>query len=239
MRASGVVTAIGRGGTVDVFAQGGILPGLEYPGWYAPALGDSVIVDWLNQQPYVSQAFTGTGVFAASSYTSGQSYSSPHTGRSTALPAINKGGAIPFLAARSAVWTSMGVEVTGAAGAGGLCRLGVYVDNGAGYPGALLATPGVVPTTAGGSQTVSFPSRLTLAPGLYWLGFQIEVSSSTLRSVTGSVAGLLGLRSAPGASVWDGFYGDGSGWSAGSMPGTFPTGVPQVSNLPLVLLTAA
>jgi hypothetical protein len=235
-RTSGTVTAIGSG-TVDVAALGGVLLGLQYPAWYQPTLFDAVIVDWLNQQPYVSEVFAGTLVSAVSSYATGLSYSSPHTARGTAAPPVNTGGAIPFLAARPAFWSAMAIEVTGAAGAGGLCRLGIYADNGAGYPGILVASPGAVPTTAAGVQSVSFSSPLMLTTGMYWLAFQIETAAATLRSVTNSIAGFAGLASAPGAAVFDGLYGT-SGWTPGALPTVFPVSQGQVSNLPLLFLTA-
>jgi hypothetical protein len=134
-RTSGTVVAIGSG-TVDVEALGGVLPGLRYPAWYRPALFDSVIVDWLNQQPYVAEVFAGTLVSAVSSYATGLSYSSPHTARGTAAPSIKRR-----------------------------------------------------------------------------------------------------LASAPGAAVFDGLYGT-SGWTPGALPSVFPVSQGQVSNLPLLFLTA-
>lgn len=236
-KATGKVAAVNRGAsTVDVFALGGVIPGLPYPAWYAPSVGDQVILDWVGSQAYVASVSSGLSALSPGVYVSGASYSSPHTSRSTAAPSINTGGAIPFWCGQARQWSSMGIEVTTAATAGGLCRLGVYADGG-GYPGNLLATPGSVPTTATGTQTVSFPSPFTLTPGIYWLGFQIEVAAATLRSVNGSVASLLGLQSPAGGSVMDGLYGT-TGWVAGAMPAPFPAGLSQTPNLPLVFITA-
>lgn len=43
--------------TVDVLLLGALVPGLRYPAWYTPQVGDLVVVDWLGSQAYVSVAF--------------------------------------------------------------------------------------------------------------------------------------------------------------------------------------
>lgn len=43
--------------TVDVLLLGAITPGLRYPVWYTPKVGDDVVVDWLGSSPYVATAF--------------------------------------------------------------------------------------------------------------------------------------------------------------------------------------
>lgn len=244
-RASGVVTAVNVRGTgyptVDVKALGGTLPGLRYPGWWAPRVGDSVIVDSVGdvtEQFYVAEAFAGLDAAgsAVTSYQAGATYSSPHTGRSTAAPRLASGGAIPFPLTRSRLWSAMSVEVTTAAAAGGAVRLGVYGNSG-GYPAALIRSPGAVPTTSTGVQTASFSSTFRLDPGLYWLGFLVEGAASTLRSAIGTVSGLAGMPAIPGGDVADGFYGQGLG--SGSMPDPFPSGLTAQPSMPLVMLTAA
>lgn len=240
-RASGVVTAVNARGTgvptVDVAALGGTLPGLRYPGWWSPRVGDAVVVDQLGQQFYVAEAFAGIdqATLAVTAYQTGTAYSSPHTGRSTAAPAVGSAGAIPFLCARSRMWSAMSVEVTGAAGAGGAVRLGVYSTVG-GYPAALIGSPGAVPTTSTGLQSVSFNTTFRLEIGLHWLAFLIEGAVPTLRSVIGTVSGLGAMPALPGGSVTDGFYVQGV--ATGSMPATFPTGLTAQSSMPLVTITA-
>lgn len=235
-RTSATVAAV-NGTSVDVTALGGTMLGLPFPAWYAPQVGDAVVVDWLGSQPYVAECFAGRGQFAFGSYGSGSTYSSPHTGRSTCFPSVVSAGAVPFIAAQTASWAAMGTEVTSAAPAGGLLRVGVYADTGNGYPGALLASPGAMATTGVGVPMVSFAAPLTLQAGLYWLAFQIEGAQATLRSVTNSVSGFAGLPSPSGLATWDGFY-SATGWSAGSLPNPFPAGVPGGSNLAFLFLTA-
>lgn len=45
------------GPTVDAELLGTVVPGLRYPVWYTPRLGDLVVVDWVGSQPFVSTAF--------------------------------------------------------------------------------------------------------------------------------------------------------------------------------------
>lgn len=235
-KSSGRVSAVGSG-TVDVVALGRTFTGLSYPAWYAPSVGDAVIIDWLGARPYVENVFAGDVADSPSSYLSGWSYSSPHTNRSTCNPSVGSGGAIPFLVGRSATFTAMWVEVTAAAPAGGLLRLGVHADTGVGYPGSMIASPGAVATTSTGQRAVSFAAPLDLPPGLVWLSFLVEGQQSTLRSVINSVAGLYGLSTGLGPAVLDGFYGS-PGWTPGVMPDPFPPGLPQVPNLALIALVA-
>lgn len=61
-KASGVVEAVHPAtslspATVDVQLLGSLIPGLRYPQWYTPSVGDLVVVDWIGSQPYVSVAF--------------------------------------------------------------------------------------------------------------------------------------------------------------------------------------
>lgn len=51
-RASGYVLAV-NGALVDVLALGATVPGLPFPPWYKPQVGDTVIVSWVGSQPYV------------------------------------------------------------------------------------------------------------------------------------------------------------------------------------------
>lgn len=45
------------GPTVDASLLGTVVPGLRYPVWYTPRVGDLVVVDWIGSQPFVSTAF--------------------------------------------------------------------------------------------------------------------------------------------------------------------------------------
>lgn len=238
--AQGTVTAVHAGATptVDVTSLGTTLPGLRYPAWYAPSVGDQVLVDWFGQQPYVAEAFAGTGAFtpagAVQPFLPGAYYSSPGTGNGTCNPAVGSCAATPLPVSRTTTFDQLGIEVTQASAAGAV-RLGLYADTGYGAAGALLADAGVVPSTGIGLATVAV--ALTLTPGLYWLAAQVEGAQAILRSVVNSVSGLYGLQAATGGVQLDGYLA--AGLPTGALPGPYPANVPQTSNLAKVLIRAS
>jgi len=243
-RASGVVTAVNAPGTgvptVTVSALGGSLPNLRYPAWWAPQVGDRVLIDSIGQQFYVAEIFAGTGAYtpagAVQPFLPGAYYSSPATGNSTAGPAPNTCSVIPFPVSRQSTFDLLGVEVTQVAAAGGAVRLGVYRDTGYGAAGQRVLDAGAVPTTGLGLLTVGV--ALTLTPGLYWLAAQVEVTQAFLRSVTASVGGLYGLQATTGGVQLDGYYAT-SGITPGALPDPFPSSVGQAANLAKVLIRAS
>lgn len=46
------------GATVNLKIGDGHVPSVAYPSWYAPQVGDTVVVDWLADQPFVETCFT-------------------------------------------------------------------------------------------------------------------------------------------------------------------------------------
>jgi hypothetical protein len=236
-RASGTVKAINpTAGTVDVTMNGGVSTGLQYPAWYVPVVGDQVVVDWLGSQPYVAEAFTGSILGAGSVFRPGGYYGSPGTGTATCSPGVGSCTAVPFGVGKPTRFDQLGIEVTTAAAAGGVIRLGIYADNGQGFPGLLLLDAGLVPSTAAGLVTVTIYQLLP--PGLYWLAAQPEVAAGVLRSVTGTPPGMWGMPATSGGAVFDGFIA--TGIPAGALPGWFP--VPSTlpySNVAKVFIHAA
>lgn len=73
--------------------------------------------------------------------------------------------AIPFYVPTTTTYVSIGVG--GAIGAAVTLRLGIYSDNGAGVPGALVGDYGRVSGAAVGFHAISISQTLT--PGWYWL----------------------------------------------------------------------
>jgi hypothetical protein len=236
-RSSATVQAINpTAGTVDVAMNGGTATGLQYPAWYVPVIGDSVIVDWLGSQPYVAEAFNGAILGAGSVFRSGAYYGSPGTGSATCAPGVGSCTAVPFGVGKPTWFDQLGIEVTTAAATGGVIRLGIYADTGQGFPGLLWLDAGLVPSTAAGFVTVTI---LQLLPaGLYWLAAQPEVASGALRSVTNTPPGMWGMPATAGGGVFDGFIA--TGVPAGALPAWFP--VPSTlpySNVAKVFIHAA
>lgn len=86
----------------------------------------------------------------------------------------------PFLVVARRAFDRIGVNITVAAGASGVLRMGIYADGG-GVPGALIVDAGTVSATATG--TVEITIAQTLDPGLYWLAL-VEQGSATGGTVT-------------------------------------------------------
>jgi len=90
------------------------------------------------------------------------------SGASTAAPVDSTVHATPFLVSKATTFAAIAVNTTIAGAAGSLYRLGIYADNGSGYPGAKVLDAGTVATdTAAGFKQIAISQALD--PGLYWL----------------------------------------------------------------------
>lgn len=122
---------------------------------------------------------------------------------------------------------------------GGAAHLGIYADNGAGYPGALVydATVTGLTTTAVATNTPAANS-VVLNPGVYWLA-SIFTATSTFPSVigatavyTGELSNSIGYDTAAHALATSGQAATGIQVAAtyGALPATFPTGATVTLN---------
>lgn len=115
-------------------------------------------------------------------------------------------------------------------------RIGIYTSNN-GYPNALIAGSdslfdGAITTV----QVATFPTAITLAPGLYWIAV-IANGAPTLRAVpVGAVPNVLGLNPAMGTNSQ--YTGRTVNLTFQSLPLTHPGGATLLANLqpPLVLM---
>lgn len=79
---------------------------------------------------------------------------------------------IPVVFQRAVSIDKLGVTVaTGAAS--NVIRMGIYADNGIGYPGALIVDGGTLDASTAGAKAVSF-TKITLPPGTYWLAYALQ-----------------------------------------------------------------
>ena len=124
-------------------------------------------------------------------------------------------------------------EVT--VGTTGKIRLGIWADDGTGYPSTLILD--------GGEQTISAPGMIgtstsisaTLNPGLYWVGYVTDTGNTMRLGNTASYPPAVGVPSA-GAS---GFVH--INWSVaftyGALPNPFPAGgSATVLNQPIIFI---
>jgi hypothetical protein len=139
--------------------------------------------------------------------------------------------ATPIFIAITHTFDQIAVNVS-TAGAGAI-RLGIYNDNGSGYPSTLLAAYGTVSVGVAAQVAITISQQLT--PGQYWLAALSETTTDPV--VTAANGMVIGVPYFP-VGVTKGFQA--TGVAAGALPATFPTGLAATTS-PLwrVLLRAA
>lgn len=136
---------------------------------------------------------------------------------------------------------------------GGAAFIGVYADNGAGYPGSLVSTSNntsaLIATSGAAVQTYTPASNILLQAGWYWLASIFTASSTfpTVADVSATYTPLntqlgsdtaLHLAAASGQAATGISVAATYGTLSGISSGTFPTGAALVLNagVPLVIL---
>lgn len=84
-------------------------------------------------------------------------------------PGADKLSASPFTIARTLTINRLHIITVQAGGAGKSARLGIYYDDGDGYPGALLTDAGEVDIEDAASKYIDLDPTIQLTKGLYWL----------------------------------------------------------------------
>lgn len=132
----------------------------------------------------------------------------------------------PFVVPRGVTLSQIGMEVTAVGDTGCVLRLGIYKDNGNGFPGDLLLDAGTVPGDAIATY-VSIAITQILRTGVYWMGAVLQgvtTTQPTVRSI--GPGGNVGVAmcvpltnggSAPGANAAINV-----GWSKSSVTGALP-----------------
>lgn len=122
----------------------------------------------------------------------------------TSTPPEGTEVAVPFMAARSCTLTELAVNVTTAAAAGGLLRLGVRAAAATLVPGAVLYDSGGIAAVTTGNK-VATPSLALVAGLVYWATLTEQGAAATRATIgtsTGSISQLgsssrSGLLAAP------------------------------------------
>lgn len=121
---------------------------------------------------------------------------------------------------------------------GGAAHIGIYADNGAGYPGALVSGTDVAAVAATATAVVSTTPNVLLNPGVYWVA-SIYTATTTFPSVialsstyTADTANQIGYDTAAHALATSGQAGTGISVAAtyGTLPVTFPAGATLTLN---------
>jgi len=75
----------------------------------------------------------------------------------------------------------IGAEITGAGESGSVLRIGIWNDDGTGYPGALLLDAGTIDGTSATVQVITISQAVTA--GLYWFGAAVQAAPTTQPTV--------------------------------------------------------
>lgn len=181
------------------------------------------------------------GVFGPR-FRTGLFYPTPLGALGTVQPTLGQMRAIPFFVQKTTTFDRIGIEHTTAPVAGLVGRLGIYADDGAGYPQTLVLDAGTIDlSTSPALKTISI--NQTLQPGVYWLTFAQYGGATTtvVRNFFGNPYKWYFATNAPnnyGFSVVE-QYSSGTTIS-GALPATFGTVSSGGANSsPYVLLRAA
>lgn len=159
---------------------------------------------------------------------------------STASLATGSLKASPFIVSRAMTLDAIYAEVT-TFGASSKVRLGVYADNGSGYPASLVAGSAEIDAGSNGVKSDATYSA-SLTPGLYWLACLGGTAACTYRAEGGTsyYPAVLGFDAAMGGTVRQAYWVVAQAY--GALPGSFPAGATinnTGTNIPLVLVHAA
>lgn len=158
-------------------------------------------------------------------------YAAPVGVPSSVSPVLNNLCVVPVVFQRSVKIDNLGVTVLTAA-SGATIRLGIYGDNGEGYPLALIIDGGTVDASTTGAKAVSFTAQ-TLPPGNYWLACVLQGATGV--AVQGLSLAVLDLPAAAQGSTTLGVMPTPAS-VAGALPGAWafasdstPPGVAKIS----------
>lgn len=91
------------------------------------------------------------------------------TSSTNLIPTLNELRAYPFPVYRPLQLGALFVQCTLAGSGDSVVRLGIYNDDGTGFPGTLLTEIGTVATSGTGVFTLNVPMATLINPGLYWV----------------------------------------------------------------------
>jgi hypothetical protein len=164
----------------------------------------------LSPAPNLAQIIAGS---------TGKFYTLPGAG-TTAAPTNGTVHCTPFIVNATQTFTALAVNVTVAGTSGvALTRLGIYSDNGSGYPGSLLVDAGTVASDTTGWKTVTISQ--SLAPGIYWLVAVTQGAPAAVPTYTAIASHPIMLATTFTASVPFGYTMS----ATGALSGTFGASV--------------
>lgn len=96
-------------------------------------------------------------------------------------PTLNEQWAVPFLVPITTTFDRIGLEVLSAT-ATSVIRLGIYNDNGNGFPSTVVLDAGTINGNSATFQTITISQQLTA--GLYWVSCCPQTATTSIRTFT-------------------------------------------------------
>ncbi len=159
-----------------------------------------------------------------------QYYTSPTAGTALTTGALtaNRMYAIPLIITKGTTIDQMAVNFT-AGSTTGTAEIGIYNDDGNGYPGSLFVDCGSVNTSTG---TVTCASNLPVSmdTGLYWMVLDGSNGVTVRSFAVGSLIPILGTSSTLPAT---GSFGWSVVFTKGALTSTFPSGAGVITAVPI------
>jgi hypothetical protein len=146
----------------------------------------------------------------------------------------------PYYIASRVQFVRLGAEITVVGDVGSVLRLGIYADDGNGYPGALVLDAGTIPADA--VAVAEIVIALTLNPGLYWFGGAVQaaaVTQPTVRTVSAAAASPVVTVGSAGPVAGLQTAGYTMGGIAGALPSPFANNGGASGSTPRVLYRVA
>ncbi|MDT0223436.1 hypothetical protein [Gordonia sp. AC31] len=138
----------------------------------------------------------------------------------------------PWFVPRPIVISELGLEIITAGNARSVFRIGIYADDGTGYPGALISDAGTVPADAVGQPKITGLS-ISLPAGLFHVGAAQQGGVATIPNVRTPGAAMLPLGvTSVGSNTSGGAYG--ATGVNGALHALFPTAISVVGALPRI-----
>lgn len=141
---------------------------------------------------------------AAVGFKSGVYYTVPAPNVTTVGTAQGDCRAVGLKVDKTTSFDRIACEVTTAGTGTSVMRLGIYADDGGGYPGALLLDAGTIDATSTGSKQITI--AVTLTPGVWWLPVspQTITGSPVLRGTNSPylIAPKVSLTDSAGFNSW-------------------------------------
>lgn len=221
----------------------------------ADAKGDLLVATAADVLARLAVGANGRALIADSAQTAGVKWAprigAGHrikTGRYYTSPAANGTGAyangellaIPFFLIEDATFDRIGLGVTSAGQAGSTIGIGIYADDGDGFPGARVLDAGTVPGD-GATGIKQITISHALEADLYWLAAVFLNAVTTRPTVrTHQITPMFGIGDPTASQVSDNSNMVGYNVTGqSSLPANFPTGATATWNAPRVIVRGA